>query len=98
MTHPEWYMAVGAILFALGSLRVLLVADVVRRVVAVNVAGAGILIILIALAVPTDTQPADSVLHALVLTGIVITVSLSGFALVLARHIEENSELDEGDS
>lgn len=94
MTRPEWYLTLGAVLFVLGSVRVLLTTDLVRRVVAVNVAGAGTLIILIALASPDSGGP-DSVLHALALTGIVITVSLSGFALVLARHIEANAAADE---
>ncbi|OZF42002.1 NADH-quinone oxidoreductase subunit K [Rhodococcus sp. 14-2470-1a] len=93
MTRSEWYLALGAALFVLGSVRVLLTTDLVRRVVAVNVAGAGTLIILIALAAP-DTGRPDSVLHALALTGIVITVSLSGLALALARHIEANDLID----
>ncbi len=97
MTRPEWYMALGATVFALGTVRVLLVADDIRRVVAVNVAGAGLLLVLVALASRSGTDSPDAVLHALVLTGIVITISITGLALVLIRHIEARSDESEGE-
>lgn len=86
MTRIEWFLTLGAFLVVLGSLRLLLTADVVRRIVALNLAGAGVFVILVALAARTD--PPDPVLHALVLTGIVIAVSVTGIALVLARRAE----------
>lgn len=92
MTRIEWFGALGCALFALGSLRLFLVADPVRRIVALNVAGAGVFLVMIALAGRTD--PPDPVLHALVLTGIVIAVSVTGLALVLVRRIERGPEDD----
>lgn len=87
-------MALGAVVFALGVLRVLLVSDALRRVVAINVASIGVLIILIALAARPGTDAPDPLLHALALTGIVITISISGVALVLIRHIESRDDDD----
>ncbi|SDH18554.1 multicomponent Na+:H+ antiporter subunit C [Rhodococcus triatomae] len=85
---PEWFMVIGALLFVLGATRLLLTEDLVRRIVALNVSGIGTLLILVGLAAyDPDTEP-DPVLHALVLTGIVITVSVTGLALVLVRTIE----------
>lgn len=87
MTRLEWYLALGAVLTVLGSTRMLLERDAVRRVVAVNVAGSGVFVIMVALAARTD--PPDPVLHALVLTGIVIAVSVTGLALVLLRRTQQ---------
>lgn len=85
MTREELFVVVGALLFAIGAVRLLLTGDVVTRVIALNVSGAGSLVILGALAYGTDPSEPDPVLHALVLTGIVITVSVTGLALVLLR-------------
>ncbi|MDZ4271004.1 MAG: NADH-quinone oxidoreductase subunit K [Mycobacterium sp.] len=90
MNRIEWFLVLGAFLFVLGSVRMLLTTDVVRRIVALNIAGAGVFVILVALAARTD--PPDPVLHALVLTGIVIAVSVTGIALVLARRARNSDE------
>ena len=95
MTRLEWFLALGAVLLVLGSVRMLLESDLVRRVVAVNVAGSGVFVILVALA--ARTRPPDPVLHALVLTGIVIAVSVTGLALVLIRRTRASSQ-EPGDS
>ncbi|CAN3126865.1 NADH-quinone oxidoreductase subunit K [Mycobacterium sp. smrl_JER01] len=90
MSRIDWFLILGSVLAVLGSLRLLLSADVVRRIVALNIAGAGVFVILVALAARTD--PPDPVLHALVLTGIVIAVSMTGLALVLKRHADDPAE------
>lgn len=91
MTVFAWYSTVGAVLFALGLVTMLLAADRFRRLVALNIAAAGSLVMLLAVAGRGD-EP-DPVLHALALTGIVITVAFTGFGVVLARRIDE-SEAD----
>lgn len=96
MTTLAWYSAIGATLFALGLVTMLLAADRFRRLVALNVAAAGSLVIL--LAVAGREEAADPVLHALALTGIVITVAFTGFGVVLARRIDESDEADEADT
>ncbi|GGC61274.1 NADH-quinone oxidoreductase subunit K [Hoyosella rhizosphaerae] len=88
MTQAEWFLFVGVGLFVLGTVRMLLTVDDVRRIVALNIASAGVLVVLIALATVLNPEEPDAVLHALVLTGIVITVSITGLALVLVRRIE----------
>ncbi|MCW4353966.1 NADH-quinone oxidoreductase subunit K [Hoyosella sp. YIM 151337] len=95
MTKAEWFILVGAALFVFGAARVLVTADLLRRVIALNVAGAGVLLILMALATVLDEHNPDPVVHALVLTGIVITVSVTGFALVLVRRIERAADADD---
>ena len=62
-------------------------ADLLRRVIALNVLGAGIFLLLVALARRVPGEAPDPVPHAMVLTGIVVAVSASAFALVLLRRI-----------
>ncbi|MDP3894202.1 NADH-quinone oxidoreductase subunit K [Nocardioides sp.] len=89
MTREELFLVVGAALAVLGAARLLLTRDLMTRVLALNVASAGVLMILVALAMRGSDTP-DPVLHALVLTGIVITVSVTGFAIGLVRRIERD--------
>lgn len=62
-------------------------ADLLRRVIALNVLGAGVFLLLVALARRVPGEAPDPVPHAMVLTGIVVAVSASAFALVLLRRI-----------
>ncbi|GGG63519.1 hypothetical protein GCM10011374_28670 [Kocuria dechangensis] len=90
MSTLEWYLWVAAALLGLACVRLLLARDPLVRLIAINVAGSGSLLVLVALAARTD--PPDPVLHALVLTGIVITVAFTGVGLVLLRRAEEAAE------
>lgn len=87
MSVLEWYLCVAAGLTVLGSVRLLLARDPLVRLICLNVAGSGALLVLVALAARSD--PPDPVPHALVLTGIVITVASTGAGLVLLRRTEE---------
>jgi multicomponent Na+:H+ antiporter subunit C len=84
----DWYLCVAAALTVLGSVRLLLARDPLVRLICINVAGSGALLALVALA--TRSDPPDPVPHALVLTGIVITVAFTGVGLVLLRRTEES--------
>lgn len=90
MSAVSWFLLVGAALFALGSVRLLTAPDLVVRLVALNVAGSGALLSLVALAARTD-EP-DPVPHALALTGIVITVAVTGVGLAVVRRLESREE------
>lgn len=86
MSAVSWFLLVGATLFALGTVRLLTAPDLVVRLVALNVAGSGGLLALVALAARTE-EP-DPVPHALALTGIVITVAVTGVGLAVVRRLE----------
>jgi multicomponent Na+:H+ antiporter subunit C len=71
----------------MGMFSFLVVAHLVRKILALNVMGAGVFMVLIAIAHPgraaTQATGADPVPHALVLTGIVVAVSATALALAL---------------
>jgi len=86
MTRGDVFGLLAAGLVVLAVVRLLTAGDLVRRVIALNIASGGVLMVLVLVA--AHSEPPDSVLHALALTGIVITVSVTGLALVLIRRIE----------
>lgn len=86
----QWYLVLGIVISVVGIVRLLLVRDLVARLIALNIVGAGSLLILITLA--ARSAPIDPVLSALVLTGLVITVAFTGVAAVLIRRIEATSD------
>lgn len=94
MSPFAWYSAIGCVLVALGLVVMLLAADRFRRLVALNVAASGTLVVLLAVA-GRSVDP-DPVPHALALTGIVITVAFTGLGVVLARRIDELDAQDDG--
>jgi multicomponent Na+:H+ antiporter subunit C len=57
-----------------------------KKIISLNMASSGLFLLMISTAFAADGR-SDPVLHALVLTGIVIAVSTTGFALVLAGRL-----------
>lgn len=79
------YLVTGSVLWLLGLHALLLQRHVLRQVIAVNVMGSGVFMLLVALA--TRTGEPDPLLHALVVTGLVVAVSATAFALRLALGV-----------
>lgn len=86
------YGLLGVVLAGLGLRAVLLQPELLRKVLALNVLGAGVFLILIATAYRGPGAAADPVPHALVLTGIVVAVSATALALALARRFVRDDE------
>jgi len=93
MTQTIFFSIVGMILFILSLYALITQAHLLRKIIALNVMSSGVFMLFIAIALRYPegaTQPVvDYVPHALVLTGIVIAVSSSALALVLARRIRQ---------
>ncbi len=93
-------MLTGVLLFVMGLYALLVNAHLLRKIIAVNVLGAGVFMVFIAGANRDPAVPPDPVPHALVLTGIVVAVSATALALVIAtllyRHQAASGENDEG--
>lgn len=79
------YLATGAALWLLGLHSLLVQRQVLRQIIAVNIMGSGVFMVMVALATRTDNS--DPILHALVVTGLVVAVSATAFALRLALHV-----------
>jgi multicomponent Na+:H+ antiporter subunit C len=75
----------GALLFALGAWGAIAHAHLIRKVIAINVAGSGTFLVMVGLAQRGGV--ADPVPQALVLTGIVVAVAATACALALARRL-----------
>lgn len=93
MLTVQWlYGLAGCLIVALGLRAALLHDALLQRIVALNVMGAGVFLVLITIAYRGPGLPPDPVPHALVLTGIVVAVSATALALALGRRL--NAELD----
>jgi len=77
------YALIGVGLFCLGLYALILHAHLLRKILALNIMGSGVFLVLVALAKRTvDTAP-DPVPHAMVITGIVVAISATALALTL---------------
>ena len=94
LTTQILYALTGCVIMALGLRGALLHASLLQRIVAINVMGAGVFMLLIAVAYRGPGLPPDPVPHALVLTGIVVAVSATALALALARRLREEQDND----
>lgn len=82
------YLLAGAALFAIGYYALLVQAHLLRRIMALNVMGSGAFLVFIALGAQTPGPIPDPVPHAMVLTGIVVSVCATGLALALADRVQ----------
>jgi len=74
----------GLAMFCLGLGALFSQPAVLRKILGLNICGSGIFLLMISIAYDPAGGTPDPVLHALVLTGIVISVSITAFALALA--------------
>jgi multicomponent Na+:H+ antiporter subunit C len=86
-----YYGVAGIVLFALGIAFTFASQQLLRRVLAVNIAGAGLFLVLIAVGYRGITKVADPLPHALVLTGIVVAFSATALAIALLRQLTRAS-------
>ncbi len=81
------YALVGIGLFSLGLYALIVYRHLLRKILAINVMGSGVFMVLVALAARTQGAMPDPVPHAMVLTGIVIAVSATALALALMLRV-----------
>jgi multicomponent Na+:H+ antiporter subunit C len=95
MLTAHWlYGLTGCLIAAAGLRTALLHAVLLHRLIGINVMGAGVFLVLIAVAYRGPGVAPDPVPHALVLTGIVVAVSATALALALGRRLA--AEQDHG--
>jgi multicomponent Na+:H+ antiporter subunit C len=86
MSQPLLFMLTAAALFGIGVYGLLSRPQLLRRILALNMMGNGVFLLLVSFA-RRDPATIDPVPHAMVLTGIVIAVSATAFALALVRRL-----------
>lgn len=84
------YAFAGIGLFLVGLHGLIVYAHLLRKILALNVMGSGVFLVLVALARRAGQAP-DPVPHAMVITGIVVAVSATALALVLLRRLKEKT-------
>jgi multicomponent Na+:H+ antiporter subunit C len=95
MLTAQWlYGLAGCLITGIGLANALLGNSLLKRVLAINVMGAGVFMLLVTFAYRGPDLRPDPVPHALVLTGIVVAVSATALALALARRL--GREQDDG--
>jgi len=77
------YGLVGVGLFSLGLYALIIHSHLLRKILAINVMGSGVFLMLVSLARPVGEAQTDAVPHAMVITGIVVAVSATALALSL---------------
>lgn len=87
MDSALWFALVGAALAAIALHAFFTRRHPLRRLIALNIMGSGIFLVLVGLARRHPGVLPDPLPHAMVLTGIVVAVSATAFALVLLRKL-----------
>jgi multicomponent Na+:H+ antiporter subunit C len=92
------YTLTGTGLFFIGLYALIIHANLLRKILALNIMGSGVFLVLISLAMRSGHSSPDAVSHAMVITGIVVAVSATALGLVLMLRVIDitgNSHLHE---
>ncbi len=93
MTSALLYAGAGVVLFAVALLALFLRRHLLRKLMAANIAGSGVFLFLLGTAADGDAPP-DPVPQAMVLTGIVVTVSVTAYGVALLRRFADETGRD----
>lgn len=87
------YGIAAIVLFAMGLHSLLSRRHLLRKIMGLNVMAAGVFLLFISVAYRNREVFADPVPQAMVITGIVVSISATGYALALARQIRSKTGL-----
>lgn len=87
MTPAILYALTGLGLFVLGLRALIVRTHLLRKILAFNVMGSGVFLVLAGLAGRTPSGIPDPVPHAMVITGIVVAVAATALALSLMLRV-----------
>lgn len=82
------FWVLGLAIWAGGLAGLVLHRSWLRRIISINLMSSGVFLVMVALA--AQRTPADPILHALVLTGLVISVSGTAMALKLGAALPKD--------
>lgn len=87
MSQTDLYTLAGSALFVIGLYALITRPHLLYKVLALNISSAGVFFVLVGIARRVSEPGPDPLPHAMVLTGIVVTVSSTAYALALAKRI-----------
>jgi multicomponent Na+:H+ antiporter subunit C len=96
MTQDSLYIVASIGLFGIGLYGVIVAPHILRKILAINIMSVGVFMLLVASANNVNSTP-DPVLHAMVLTGIVVAIAGAALALFLASKIHALSRVSDKD-
>ena len=93
MQASQLYVLAGAALVALGLYGLFAYRHLLRQIIALNILGSGVFLVLIASSGGGAVAEDDPVPRAMVLTGVVVAVSATALALSLAARLRRATGL-----
>lgn len=81
------YSIAGVLLFCIALYGLIAWAEILRKIIALNVMGGGVFLFLISIGRRNTDDFSDPVPQAMVLTGIVVALAITAFGVALARRI-----------
>jgi multicomponent Na+:H+ antiporter subunit C len=87
MSQTDIYALAGALLFCVGLYGLAVRPHLLHKVLALNIMSSGAFLVIVGIARRVPGPVPDPLPHAMVLTGIVVTVSSTAFALALVKRI-----------
>jgi len=87
------YGVTAILLFAMGLYSLLRRRHLLRKIMGLNVMAAGVFLLFISVAFRNREIFADPVPQAMVITGIVVSISATGYALALLREMKSKTGL-----
>lgn len=88
MTSFTLYALTGIGLFVLGFYSLIVQAHLIRKIIALNIMGSGVFLVLVGLGGRMSSTVPDPVPQAMVLTGIVIAIAATALALTLILRVQ----------
>lgn len=101
MTASSLYALIGAALVVVGVNALILRRHLLRKILALNVMGSGVFLMLAGLGRSAAAESVDPVPQALIITGIVIAIAATALALTLmlgVQHATGRAELPRPES
>jgi multicomponent Na+:H+ antiporter subunit C len=101
MSQTNLFALAGTTLFAIGVYGIITRPHLIHKILAINIAGSAVCFVLVGIARRVPGPVPDPLPHALVLTGIVVMVSSTAFALAIAKRIYSetgSAVLDDADA
>lgn len=92
MTDPfPIYSILAGVLFFAGLAGVFLLRHFGRKIIALNITGGAVFLLLVTYAQRSEDGVIDPVPHAMVITGLVVAVSASALALALTHRVYQET-------